>query len=182
LEEFKALLAREFAPFGALSESQLRLLERHYELLLRWNRKLNLTRITNLLEAVRLHYCESLYLAEFLPKSPLKIIDVGSGGGFPGIPVGIYRPDCSVDLVESHQRKAVFLTEIVRQLGLANVNVVAKRAQDITVPCDWAVSRAVNPDEVLALRVAPNVAILGNAGQRLPWGENRALFHVEHRD
>lgn len=182
MEEFKEILAREFAPFGALSETQLRLLEMHYELLLRWNRKLNLTRITNLLEAVQLHYCESLYLAAFLPKRPLRIVDVGSGGGFPGIPLGIYRADWSVDLVESHQRKAVFLTETVRQLGLPNVSVVANRAQDVVGSYDWMVSRAVNPDEVLALRVAPDVAILGNTGQKLPWGENRALFHVERRD
>lgn len=182
MEEFKELLVREFGPFGDLSESQLRSLELHYQLLLRWNRKLNLTRITDLREAVQLHYCESLYLAEFLPKGSLKVIDVGSGGGFPGIPVGIYRPDCSIDLVESHQRKAVFLTETVRQLGLANVSVTAKRAQNVAGPYDWVISRAVNPDEVLALRLAPDVAILGNTGQNLPWGENRALFHVEHRD
>lgn len=182
MEEFKEILAREFAPFGALSESQLRLLEMHYELLLRWNRKLNLTRITELSEAVQLHYCESLYLAEFLPKHSLKVIDVGSGAGFPGIPLAIYRADCSVDLVESHQRKAVFLTDTVRQLGLANVSVVAKRAQDVAGLYDWVVSRAVNPDEVLALGLGADVAILGNAGQKLPWGDNRALFHVEHLD
>lgn len=180
MEEFSELLAREFAPFGALSESQLHLLEMHYELLLRWNRKLNLTRITNLREAVQLHYCESLYLAEFLPKHPLRIADIGSGGGFPGIALGIYRADCLVDLVESHQRKAVFLTETVRQLGLTNVTVTAKRAQDVVGPYDWVVSRAVNPGEVMALGLAPDVAILGNTGRKLPWGENRALFHVEH--
>ncbi len=181
MEEFKEILAREFSPFGALSESQLRLLDLHYELLLRWNRRLNLTRMTDLLEAVRLHYCESLYLAEFLPKHALKVVDVGSGGGFPGLPLGIYRPDCSVYLIESHQRKTVFLAETVRQLGLSNVVVIAKRAQDVTEPFDWLVSRAVSPDEILALDLAPNVAILGNAGEKLPWGENRALFHVEHK-
>jgi 16S rRNA (guanine527-N7)-methyltransferase len=179
MEGFKELLAREFAPFGALSETQLHSLERHYELLLRWNRKLNLTRITDLREAVQLHYCESLYLAEFLPERPLRIIDVGSGGGLPGIPLGIYRRDCFVDLVESHRRKAVFLTEAVRQLSLSNVNVIAKRAEDVIGRYDWIVSRAVNPDDVLALGLAANVAILGSAGQKLPWGASRALFRVE---
>ena len=178
--EFRDSLAREFAPFGSLSDSQLHLLELHYQLLLRWNQKLNLTRIIDLQEAVQLHYCESLYLAEFLPKNPLKIVDVGSGAGFPGIPIAIYRPDCVVDLVESHQRKAVFLTEAVRQLGLSNVRVIAKRAEDLTERYDWLVSRAVRPEDVLALRLAPDVAILGVAGDKLPWGRGRALFHVKH--
>src|ERR1035438_6152911 len=107
MEEFKETLRAEFSRYGALSDSQLCLMELHYELLLHWNRKLNLTRITDLREAVQLHYCESLYLAEFLPKQPLRIVDVGSGAGFPGIPLAIYRPDCTIDLVESHQRKEI---------------------------------------------------------------------------
>src|ERR1700690_661899 len=115
MEGFKEALAHEFAPFGALSSRQLELLELHYELLLQWNRSLNLTRITNLAESVQLHYCESLYVAYFLPKLSLKIADVGSGGGFPGIPIAICRPDCIVDLIKSHQRKAVFWAEAGRQ-------------------------------------------------------------------
>jgi 16S rRNA (guanine527-N7)-methyltransferase len=157
----------------------LQLLERHYQLLLRWNQKMNLTRITSLLDAVQYHYCESLYLARFLPKRPLRIVDIGSGAGFPGIPVAVFRPDCSVDLVESHQRKAVFLAEAVRTLPLGNARVVTKRAEDLSGPYDWVISRAVKPDDVLQLHLAPNAAVLGNTGDRLPWGESRALFHVE---
>lgn len=181
MEEFKETLLREFSPFGSLSPSQLRVLDLHYQLLLRWNRKLNLTRITDVLEAVQLHYCESLYVGEFLPKVPLRILDVGSGAGFPGIPLAVYRPDCMVDLVESHQKKAVFLAEAVRQIGLPNVKVIASRAEDVRGSYDWVVSRAVNPEEVLALRLAADAAILGSKGKRLPWGFERGLFHVEHQ-
>jgi 16S rRNA (guanine527-N7)-methyltransferase len=180
MEEFSAILAREFAPYGSISEAQLQKLDSHYQLLLRWNPKLNLTRITNLREAVQLHYCESLFLAEYLPKETLKIIDVGSGAGFPGIPIAIYRPDCRIDLVESHQRKAVFLSEAVRHLELPNVRVVAKRAQDVNDTYDWVVSRAVTPAEVMGLKLARETAVLGNVGEKLPWGESRALFHVKH--
>src|SRR5438067_1421660 len=116
MEEFKELLSGEFAPFGSLTEQQLSLLEHHYSLLLRWNETINLTRISDLPNSVRYHYCESLYLARSLPPRPLTIVDIGSGAGFPGIPVAVYRPDCSVDLVESHGRKAVFLKEAVREL------------------------------------------------------------------
>jgi 16S rRNA (guanine527-N7)-methyltransferase len=179
MEDFKVVLAEEFAPFGTLSEVQLSLLVRHYELLLRWNQKINLTRITSLQEAIEYHYCESLYLARSLPPQALRIVDIGSGAGFPGIPVAVYRPDCCVDLVESHQRKAVFLTETSRQLGLGNVRVLAKRAEEVVELYDWMISRAVKPDDVLRLNLAPNVSVLGTAGEKLPWGDGRALFHVE---
>jgi len=174
MEEFRSLLASEFSPYGALSSRQLTLLEAHYQLLLRWNQKINLTRITSMQDAVRYHYCESLYLATRLPKGPLRIVDIGSGAGFPGIPVAIYRSECVVDLVESHQRKAVFLREA--SLGFTNVRVLARRAEEVTNSYDWTISRAVRPADVLQLKLAPHVAVLGVEGDSLPWGEKRGLF------
>ena len=179
MSQFSDLLIGKFAPYGALSAVQVSQLERHYELLLKWNKTLNLTRITDISDSVELHYCESLYLAEFLPKLPLRIADVGSGAGFPGIPVAIYRPNCVVDLIESHQRKAVFLGEAVRELKLTNVTVRPVRAEDARSEYDWVVSRAVNPRGVLDLTLAPNIAILGSQGDKLPWGQHRGLFHVK---
>jgi 16S rRNA (guanine527-N7)-methyltransferase len=178
MEDFKSLLGLEFSPYGALTGNQLNLLEQHYQLLLRWNQKMNLTRITSVIDAVRYHYCESLYLARSLPEAALRIVDIGSGAGFPGIPVAIYRPDCVVHLVESHQRKAVFLSEATR--NLPNARVLAVRSEDLTETYDWMISRAVRPDEVLKLNLAPNIAVLGTEGAKLPWGESRAVFHVKH--
>ena len=179
MEDFKALLKAEFAPFGLLSDEQLSLLERHYQLLLRWNQRINLTRITDIDDAVKYHYCESLYLARSLPSRPLSIVDVGSGAGFPGIPVAVYHPNCTVDLAEAHQRKAVFLSEAVRELGLSNARVIATRAEDVSERYDWMISRAVKPDEVMRLPLAKNVSVLCNVGGKLPWGRDRFLFHVE---
>jgi len=178
MEDFKSLLGLEFSLYGALTGDQLVLLEQHYHLLLRWNQKMNLTRITSVVDSVRYHYCESLYLARCLPKGALRIVDIGSGAGFPGIPVAIYRPDCEVHLVESHQRKAVFLNEATRTLP--NTRIFAVRAEDVTENYDWMISRAVRPDDVLKLKLASNVAVLGTEGEKLPWGESRALFHVKH--
>jgi len=178
MEDFKSLLIKEFSPYGALNADQLNCLEDHYELLLRWNQKVNLTRITSLTDAVRYHYCESLYLAQSLPKRALRIIDIGSGGGFPGIPLAIYRPDCEVTLVESHQRKAVFLCEAVR--NLVNARVLPQRAENVGGEYDWMVSRAVRAKDILKLRLAANISILGADGNKLPWGEARGLFHVKH--
>jgi 16S rRNA (guanine(527)-N(7))-methyltransferase RsmG len=184
MDDFKALLALEFAPIGSLTEYQLDLIEQHYHLLYHWNKKINLTRIRGAREAVQFHYCESLFLAQWLPKGKLRIVDVGSGAGFPGIPVAVFRPDCTVDLIESNHKKASFLREASRQLP--NVNVVRGRAEDCG-GYDWMVSRAVRIEELLNLKLAPSVAILMGANDikelealKVPWGEGRVLaFHVE---
>ena len=182
---FRELLVREFAPYGSLTEHQLDLLEAHFNLLKRWNARLNLTRIGSLEDIVRFHYCESLFVATRLPYGPLTIVDVGSGAGFPGIPIAIFRPECSMTLVESHKRKSVFLREASRHLR--NITVVSGRAENLKEEFDWLVSRAVSPDEILKFRVSQGLAVLvgeDTAGferyEPLPWGRRRFLaFHVE---
>ncbi len=149
---FRELLFAEFGPYAELSEDQLDRLEEHYSLLVRWNQRLNLTRIEGLLESVRFHYCESLYLSLKLPPGPLRVADVGSGGGFPGIPIAVLRPDLQVTLIESHKRKAVFLRESVR--ALLNVRVLPVRAEEVQERFDWVVSRAVTPKQVLSVGLA----------------------------
>jgi 16S rRNA (guanine527-N7)-methyltransferase len=183
---FKKLLAAEFAPYATLSSQQLDQLESHYNSLVRWNERLNLTRIVDLAESVQFHYCESLFLARYLPLGPLRIVDVGSGAGFPGIPVAILRSECEVTLVESHQRKSVFLREASR--NLSNIRVAAKRAEDVGASFDWLISRAVAPADILQLNLAPSLALLlggedaaklVGSSQVIPWGNHRVLFHVE---
>ncbi len=114
---FADLLRERLRGIVELSPGQIAALEAHYELLVRWNKTVNLTTITSLEEAVERHYCESLFLGAHLPAGNLRVVDVGSGAGFPGFPVAILRPECSVTLVESHQRKAVFLREASRKIG-----------------------------------------------------------------
>src|SRR5579863_9364979 len=159
---FKELLAAEFLPYGKLTAKQLNQLETHYLFLDRWNERLNLTRIVSLTESVQFHYCESLFMARVLPPGPLRIVDVGSGAGFPGIPVAVLRPECEVTLVESHQRKSVFLREISREL--TNVRVIAKRAEEVDEAFDWLISRAVAPSDVLRLTLAESVCLLLGRG------------------
>ena len=157
-----------------LSEAQWSRIESHHALLLKWNRKLNLTRIRDVREAAELHYGESLLAGLELPQGAQRIADLGSGGGFPGIPVAILRPDCQVTLVERDQRKAVFLREATRDWG--NVRVVACDAATLTEEFDWVLIRAVRWADIapLALRLAKNVILLagddaaseGEAGSR----------------
>jgi 16S rRNA (guanine527-N7)-methyltransferase len=170
--KFREIVAREFP----VSPHQLDQLETHFELLTRWNQRLNLTRIESVEDAAKLHYCESLYLGSKLPPGPLRIADIGAGAGFPGTPIAILRPECQVTLVESHQRKAVFLRESTRELP--NVTVFAGRAEALPGPFDWVVSRAVTPEDVLKLPLSENFALLVGpeiGGEPLPWGQGRFL-------
>jgi 16S rRNA (guanine527-N7)-methyltransferase len=184
---FRELLIREFAPYGSLTVEQIDALEAHYQLLTQWNSRLNLTRIESVEDAVRLHYCESLFVGTKLPAGSLRIVDVGSGAGFPGIPIAVLRPEFNVTLVESHQRKSVFLREASR--NLPNVLVVTDRAENLKAEFDWVVSRAVSPGDVLKLQIANNLALLVGSEEipgldrrePMPWGDRRFLtFHVKH--
>ena len=168
-------LLRQHSPI-LLSPEQIATLNRHYETLVRWNAVMNLTAIQDPEEIVLRHYCESLFLARHLPSEPLSIADIGSGPGFPGFPVAIVRPDCAVTLVESHQRKAVFLKEVSR--GVPNLSVLSERAKDVNRAFDWVISRAVRIDEVFAPKLARNYAVLSGAEEKgipLPWGKHRSL-------
>jgi 16S rRNA (guanine527-N7)-methyltransferase len=177
---------------GKVSAAQVEQLYRHYQLLMRWNRALNLTSVVKLEEVVVRHYCESLFVGLHLPPVPVSVLDVGSGAGFPGIPMAILRPDCRFLLAESHQRKAVFLREASR--GLSNVRVAAKRAEQVQENFDWVVSRAVGWREVMPVgaRLGRRVGLLVSDADleelrkargiiwappvRVPWGKQQALM------
>ena len=152
--------------FPELDAGKIVLLEAHWELLRVWNQKINLTTINDLETAVERHYAESLFLGLHLPAGTLRVADIGSGPGFPGFPVAVLRPDCTVTLIESHQRKAVFLREASRKL--ANVRVLAKRVEDVAEEFDVVISRAVSFEDLQGnlRRLAPKAALL--TGQEVP--------------
>lgn len=159
---FDELLASAVRPFACLSEAQLAALDEHWRLLQSWNRKLNLTRIDGVETAVHRHYAESLFLgaklAELVAGDSVTVADVGSGAGFPGVPIAVYRPDWQVLLIESHRRKAVFLAEVARRLP--NVEVAARRFEDLSGAWDVVVSRAVAWPEI-STRVSARARYLG---------------------
>jgi 16S rRNA (guanine527-N7)-methyltransferase len=175
-----------------LSNSQIDLLEKHFDLLQRWNQTLNLTSLKDPEQMIERHYAESLFLGAHLPSGNLTIVDIGSGAGFPGIPVAVLRPDCRVTLVDSHQRKSVFLREAAR--SLPNVAVSADRIEAVTERFDWAISRAVRFEHVqkAAFIVSAHIGLLAgdvepgslcftwNEPIRLPWGQQRFLW-IGHR-
>lgn len=194
---FAQLLQKELRSWLSLNEDQLLQLREHYELLLRWNAKMNLTSIRPGEEIVMRHYCESLFFGVHIPGdlSEIAVADLGSGAGFPGIPIAILRPTWNVALIESNQRKAVFLRESTR--GLPNISVLARRAESTPTTFDWLVARGVDPREVLKNipRLAPRIGLMlgeedfsavqtlsGIAwGEpvRLPWGDRRICVYGE---
>lgn len=124
-----------------LDSGQRNALYAHYSLLKRWNERMNLTTVRRLADVVTRHFGESLAVASILGPGDGSVVDIGSGGGFPGLPVAVYCPERPVALVESVGKKAVFLKEAAR--NLANVRVVAGRFEDLTERFEWAVMRAV---------------------------------------
>ena len=155
-----SFLAEYQAVLPTLDPGQIAALEAHLELLERWNRTINLTAIKSQEEAVSKHIGESLFLAAHLPQRALNVCDLGSGGGFPGIPAAIARPDSRFTLVESDVRKSVFLREASRQLP--NIRVVTQRFEAVAGEFDWLISRAVNLSKVSGGPVCRLAAFLGS--------------------
>src|SRR6185295_10160586 len=130
---FKLALQSNQAAFGVeLSEETLAQLEEYYSLLTRWNERLHLVAPCAPEEFAVRHVLESLLLLRHLP-SQARVADIGSGGGLPIIPCLIARPDVQATLIESSQKKAVFLREAANQLHL-NATIVPRSFEDVPAP------------------------------------------------
>jgi len=121
----------------------LRRCEAYLALLLRWNARLNLTAIRDQEGILSRHFVESIACAHAIPQGVRTLLDFGSGAGFPGIPIALLRPEISVTLAESQGKKAAFLREAVRTLGLA-ATVWGRRAESLQSTFDCVVMRAVD--------------------------------------
>lgn len=149
-----------------LSDAQHAAMHAYLDLLVAANEKVNLTRIVDRESAERLHIADSLTLLQYLPPEKHRLVDVGSGGGVPGIPLAIARPDVGVLLVESTQKKAAFLREAAAKLELKNVSVSDWRAEEVGVSnsreaFDVCTARAVGAMDMLAEWCLPLVKIGG---------------------
>lgn len=100
-------------------------------LLLRWNERISLTTITEPIDILRFHFGESMYAASAVPIRNGRLADVGSGAGFPGIPLKILIPSLDLVLIEPNTKKASFLSECLRELNLAGVSVLRSRFEDL---------------------------------------------------
>lgn len=126
-----------------LTKSQLAKFDAYLELILKWNERMNLTAVRDAAGIVRRHFAESIACAQFLPEGLGSLLDLGSGAGFPGIPIAVCKPQITVTLAESQARKAAFLQEAVRTLSL-NCCVWAGRAEALDSQFDCVALRAVD--------------------------------------
>ena len=151
-----------------LPDQQAGQLDTFHQMLLEKNQRMDLTNVPPEDMAIR-HYADSLLILHTgLLEPGAKLIDVGSGAGFPGLPLAIARPDLGVTLLESKQKRCAFLMEVLTRLQLGNVQVLCGRAEDLAVSprresFDHALARAVAPLNELAEYLLPYVRVGGSA-------------------
>ncbi|MCX4374993.1 MAG: 16S rRNA (guanine(527)-N(7))-methyltransferase RsmG [Lachnospiraceae bacterium] len=151
-----------------LTEEQLEKFYNFYELLIETNKSLNLTAITEMHEVVLKHFIDSIAIIKYIDFSGKRIIDVGTGAGFPGIPLAILFPDAKFLLMDSLQKRITFIENVLEKCLIKNVDTVHARAEDIGQNAeyrekyDYCLSRAVAPLPTLLELCTPFVRVGGS--------------------
>jgi len=142
-----ATIEKALREFGlSFSAHQIAQVQAYVSMLLAWNAKVNLTAIREPVEILYRHFCESMFATTISPLNSSRLADVGSGGGFPGLPLKIICPDLQLFLVESNVKKATFLAEAVRELDMNSARVIVSRYEELAeelAPLDVVCSRAL---------------------------------------
>lgn len=147
-------IAEALRDYGVISTPELsQAIHRYVDLLMRWNRRVALTSLTDPEEIVRFHFGESLFTLKATRLESGRLADVGSGAGLPGLAIKLARPKIDVTLLESNKKKCVFLEEVTRELGLTGVRVIQGNYTDYSAPeraaLDFITSRALGDFEAL---------------------------------
>ena len=151
-----------------LSEIQLKQFYNYMNLLIEWNKKINLTAITEPNEIILKHFVDSLTISKYISDGT-RVVDVGTGAGFPGIPLKIYRQDIEITLLDSLQKRINFLDEVIRELNLEKIETIHSRVEDFgkdkkyREKFDIATSRAVANLATLSEYLLPLVKVGGKA-------------------
>lgn len=142
-------------------DDQVLQIQQYIKILLAWNDKVSLTAIRDPLEILYRHFCECMFAGVSVPLEKGRLADAGTGAGFPGLPLKIMRPGLQVFLIESNLKKATFLLEVIRELGLREAQVLVRRYEELgeeMAPLDYVCSRA-----------------LGEYGKFLDWAHSDAV-------
>ena len=138
-------IRRLLEPCIELDEQRLSAISKYIDVLVKWNARINLTAVRAPEEMIQRHFGESFFAARHLLSGGLikSLIDLGSGAGFPGVPFALLDSNAEVTLIESNQKKATFLRELVRTLGLTNVEVFSDRGEKYSKQAELVTLRAV---------------------------------------
>lgn len=136
-------------------EDMIRKFNDYYDLLIEWNKKINLTAITDYEEVVVKHFIDSVLICRFIDISNKRIFDIGTGGGFPGIPLKILCPDCEMILIDSLNKRIGFLNEVINSLGLNKIEAIHGRAEDLARDKDLR-----NSGDIVVSRAVSNLSTL----------------------
>lgn len=148
------------------SVEQIEQFYRYMNLLIEWNEKMNLTAITEPKEIILKHFIDSITILKYIDDNS-KLVDVGTGAGFPGVPLSIMNPTLKITLVDSLNKRLIFLEEVVKELNLKNIEIVHARAEEFgqnknyREKFDVATSRAVANLATLSEYLVPLVKIDG---------------------
>lgn len=166
-EEFKKLLKIRANKIGIqLNEEQLKTFFIYKKLILEWNKKINLTAIKDDEEFINKHFIDSLTIAKYIDNNEQKVIDIGTGAGFPGIPINIYK-NSNIVLFDSLSKRLKVLDDIIKELNLLNINTLHGRAEETfknkqyREKFDIATSRAVANLNVLVELMLPSIKVGG---------------------
>lgn len=163
---FQKILEKWEIPFSKEQQEQL---ITYYEMLVEKNKVMNLTAITEFEEVLDKHFLDSISLAQYVDLTkPVSVIDLGTGAGFPGMPLKIIFPDLKITLADSLNKRILFLDEVISELGLTDIQTVHARAEDLAhdpnyrEQYDYCVSRAVANLSSLSEYCLPFVRIGGS--------------------
>lgn len=166
-EEFSKKMQEYSKEIGILlQEKQINQFYNYMKLLLEWNEKINLTAITKPEEIILKHFIDSMTIANDIEKNA-KLIDVGTGAGFPGIPLKIIREDIDITLLDSLNKRVIFLKEVIKQLSLTKIEAIHSRVEEFgknkkyRESFDYATSRAVANLSTLSEYLIPLVKLKG---------------------
>ena len=140
-----SVIAQLLQPYFQPDESQLIAISKYIDILVKWNARINLTAVRAPEEMVQRHFGESFFAANHVLSQGAveRVIDLGSGAGFPGVPFAMLAPHAQVTLIESNQKKAAFLRELIYQLNLKNAKVFDGRGEKYAQTADVVTMRAV---------------------------------------
>ena len=128
--EFKKIMNEYASEIDIVfNDKQIEQFYKYMNLLLEWNEKINLTAITEKKDVILKHFIDSLTISKYIEENST-LVDIGTGAGFPGIPIKIYRPDVKVTLVDSLNKRINFLNEIISELELKDINTIHSRVEE----------------------------------------------------